>query len=167
MYKRYYVVRKAGKTPTYQKRDKDHDFLKYWRVVRYYITKQYNISYPELELLLYLYDEGVFTKTDFKDFEQSMSWSKGRFEELMDRGLIRKWRDRRKAGHANLYELTQQAKLICNQTYKKLTQEEPISEDKYRNEVFRSNNYMDKIYKRLIKKMNSVQKETPPEEEGE
>lgn len=167
MYKRYYVVRKAGKTPTYQKRDKEHDFLKYWRVVRYYITKQYNISYPELELLLYLYDEGVFTKTDFKDFEQSMSWSKGRFEELMDRGLIRKWRDRRKAGHANLYELTQQAKLICNQTYKKLTQEEPISEDKYRNEVFRSNNYMDKIYKRLIRKMNSVQKETPPEEEGD
>ena len=165
MYRRYYVRRKAGKTPRYQKRDKQHDFLKYWRIVRYYITRQYNISYPELELLLYLYDEGVFTKTDFKEFEECMSWKKGRFEELMERGLIRKWRDRRKAGHAHLYELTQQAKLICNHTYKKLTKEENISEDKYRNEVFRSNNYMDKIYRRLIKKMNSTKK--PSEEEGD
>ena len=81
----------------------------------------------------------------------------------MDRGFIRKWRDRRKEGYADLYELTQQAKLICNQTYKKLTQEEPISEDKYRNEVFRSDNYMDKIYRRLIKKMNKK----PSEEEGD
>lgn len=154
MYKRYYVERKRGKTPKYQPREKEHDFLKNWRVVRYYITKQYDISYPELELLLYLYDEGVFTKTDFKEFEECMSWRKGRFEELMDRGLIKKWRDRHREGYANMYELTQTAKLICNQTYKKLTKEEPISEDKYRNKVFRSDNYMDKIYRRLIKKMN-------------
>jgi uncharacterized protein YqgQ len=164
MYKRYYVRRKTRKTPTYQMRHKEHDFLKYWRIVRYYITRQYDISYPELELLLYLYDEGVFTKTDFKEFEECMSWRKGRFEELMDKGLIRKWRDRKGAGHANLYELTQKARLICNQAYKKLTQEEAISEDKYRNEVFRSNNYMDKIYRRLIKKMN--EKKTSPDEDA-
>jgi len=163
MYRRYYVDKKRGKTPKYQPRPKEHNFLKYWRVVRYYITKQYKISYPELELLLYLYDENVFTKTDFKNFEECISWKRGRFEDLMDRGFIRKWRDRRKEGYANLYELTQHAKLICNQTYKKLTQEEPISEDKYRNEVFKSDNYMDKIYRRLIKKMNKK----PSEEEGD
>jgi hypothetical protein len=156
MYKRYYVDKKRGKTPKYQPREKEHNFLKNWRIVRYYITKQYNISYPELELLLYLYDENIFTKTDFKEFEECMSWKKGRFQDLMDRGFIRKWRDRRIAGHANLYELTQQAKLICNHTYKKLLKEEPISEDKYRNKVFKSDNYMDKIYRRLIKKMNGT-----------
>ena len=165
MYKRYYVERKRGKTPTYQKRDKEYNFLKNWRIVRYYITKQYNISYPELELLLYLYDEGVFTKTDYKEFEECLSWKTNRFQELMDRGLIRKWRDRSTEGYANLYELTQNAKLICNHTYKKLMKDEPISEDKYRNKVFKSDNYMDKIYRRLIKKMNRKKDGTEEKED--
>lgn len=158
MYKRYYVERKARKTPKYQQRYKDHDFLKYWRIVRYYIMRRYKISYPDLELILYLYDEGIFTKTDFKAFEQSMTWKKGRFDELIERGLIRKWRDKNSTRNADLYELTQSAKLICSHTYKKLTQEEPISETPQKNVIFKSEKYMDKIYKNLIRKMNEKTK---------
>lgn len=158
MYRRYYIERKIGKTPKYQQRYKNHDFLKYWRIVRYYVMRRYKISYPDLELLLYLYDEGVFTKTDFKVFTQCMNWKKGRFEELVERGFIRKWRSRSTTKHADLYELTQTAKLICSHTYKKLMQEEPISETPQKNVIFKGEKYMDKVYRNLIKKMNEKTK---------
>ena len=37
---------------------------------------------------------------------------------------------------------------------KKLTQEEIISENPYRNKIFKGSNYTDKVYKNIIKKMN-------------
>jgi hypothetical protein len=153
MYKRYYVGRKKATTPTYQPRDKRLNFLKNWRVVRYYIMRRYNITQVELEMILYLYDENVFTKRDFKDFEQSMAWRKERFDHMIEKEYIRLWR-KGYEGQANMYELTMKAKMICNQTYKKLTGEEHISESPHQNIVFKGEKYMDKIYRRLIKKMN-------------
>ena len=70
-------------------------------------------------------------------------------------GYIRKWRDRKETQRSNLWELTIKSKRICNHLYKKLMQEEIISEDPYRNEIFKGKSYMDKVYKNIIKKMNS------------
>lgn len=141
----------------YEKRAKKHDFLKYWRPVKYYIKRKYNLSQAELEMILYLYDADVFTKEEFNEFASMLAWDKNRFKSMMDRGLIRKWRDgQRKVAH--LYELTQQAKLICNQTYKKLLQEEHISEDPYQNDMMKKKSYTDKVYSNIIKKMNARKK---------
>jgi hypothetical protein len=63
MYKRLYVKKKPPKTPVYQFREKDFNFLKYHRVVKYYIKNKYEISGAELDMILFLYDENVFTKT--------------------------------------------------------------------------------------------------------
>lgn len=153
MYKRYYVSKKKATTPKYQVREKRFNFLKNWRVVRYYIMRKYNITQVELEMLLYLYDENLFTKRDFKDFEQSMAWRKERFDQLMEKEYIRLWR-KGTGNQASLYELTMSAKMICNQTYKKLTGEEHISESPNQNIVFKGEKYMDKIYRKLIRKMN-------------
>jgi len=155
MYKRLYVKKKPRKTPVYQQRPKDYNFMKYWRVVKYYIKEKYNLSITEIEMLLYLYDEGVFTKDMFNDYAQLMSWDKNRFAKMVEKGLIKKWRDRKETQRSNLWELTLGAKRICNHLYKKLLQEETISEDPYRNEIFKGKSYMDKVYRNVIKSMNA------------
>ena len=155
MYKRLYVKKKPNKTPVYQFREKDFTFLKYHRVVSYYIKNKYQISGSELDMILFLYDENVFTKDVFNDFARTMSWDKSRFSQMVIDGLIKKWRDRKETQRSNLWELTIKAKRICNHMYKKLTHQEIISEDPYRNEIFKGKSYMDKIYKDMIKKMNS------------
>jgi len=155
MFKRLYVKKKPNKTPVYQFREKEFNFLKYHRVVKYYIKNKYEISEAELDMILFLYDENVFTKDVFNDFARTMSWDKSRFSQMVKDGLIRKWRDRKETQRSNLWELTIKAKRICNHMYKKLTHQEIISEDPYRNEIFKGKSYMDKIYKDMIKKMNS------------
>lgn len=155
MYKRLYVKKKPRKTPTYFPKEKQHNFLKYYRVVKYYIKSKYNISELDLDMILFLYDEDIFTKDIFNDFARTMSWNKERFSQMVEAGYIKKWRDRKETQRSNLYELTISSKRICNHMYKKLTQEEVISEDPYRNEIFKGKSYMDKIYKDIIKKMNA------------
>lgn len=155
MYNRFYLKKKPRKTPTYTAREKEHVFLKNWRIVRYYIQKRYDLTLSELEMILFLYDENVFDKELFNDFAKSMSWDKGRFKDLNERGYIKLWRQGKRGSHRKLYELTQKAKLICSHTYKKLLGLELISEDPYRNNIMKGDSYMDKIYRNLIKKMNN------------
>ena len=155
MFHRYYVKKKPRKTPVYQPKDKDYDFLKNWRVVRYYIQKRYELSLPDLELLLYLYDENIFDKDTFNEFASSLSFDRNRLSNFVDRELISEWRPGKKAKHKRLWTLTQRGKLICSHTYKKLLGLELISEDPYRNKIMKGDNYMDRVYRSLIKKMNN------------
>lgn len=155
MYKRFYVNKRPRKTPVFQPHPREYDFLKNWRVVRYYIQSRYDLTLSELDMLLYLYDESVFDKETFNDFADSMSWDKNRFKEMMDKGLFRVWRKGVKGRERRLYELTIKSKRICSHTYKKLLGLELISEDPYRNKIMKGENYMDKIYKNLIRKMNN------------
>jgi DNA-binding MarR family transcriptional regulator len=155
MLKRVYLRKKSKKTPTYQFHEKQHNFLKYWRVVKYYIKDKYEISDSVLEMLLFLYDENVFTKATFNEFARTMSWDKNRFSKLVEAGFIKKWRDRKQTQRSSLWELTIKSKRICNHLYKKLTQEEEISENPYRNEIFKGNSHMDRVYKDIIRAMNA------------
>jgi len=155
MYKRFYAIKKPPKTPTYQYRPRQHNFLKYWRVVKYYMKSKYELTDAELDMILFLYDETVFTKDTFNHFARTMSWDKNRFASMVQQGYIKKWRDRKETQRSNLWELTIKSKRICNHLYKKLMQEEIISEDPYRNEIFKGKSHMDKVYKKIIKKMNS------------
>ena len=58
------------------------DYLKYWRVVRYFIKKKYNLTTSDLEMLLFLKSEGRFSKENFQEFNELLSWDKSRFERL-------------------------------------------------------------------------------------
>lgn len=57
--------------------------------------------------------------------------------------------------YRKLYQLSQKTKLICSHTYKKLLGLELISEDPYRNHIMKGSTHMDRVYRTLIKKMNS------------
>ena len=84
--------RKPTKTIKRQPREKENNFLKYWRVVKYYIKRKYNISSMELDMLLYLYDLPYFKKEDFNYYGNTMSWDKKRFYEMVKKDLIKEWR---------------------------------------------------------------------------
>lgn len=155
MYHRYYLNKKPRKTPVYKPREREFNFLKNWRVVRYYIQKRYSLTLSELEMLLFLYDEKLFDKSTFFSFANCMSWDRSRFNDMKKRELISLWREGKISKHRELYQLSQKAKLICSHTYKKLVGQELISEDPYRNNIMKGNTYADKVYRNLIKKMNS------------
>ena len=75
---------------------------------------------------------------------------------MMDKGLIKQWRtDSGKYARGKLYELTHLGKSICSITYKKLTQEELISENPRLNPIFKKETYTDKVYRSIIEKMNA------------
>lgn len=155
MYNRYYVKKKPRKTPFLKVSEREFSFLKNWRIVRYYIQKRYSLTLSELEMILYLYDEYIFDRETFDTFAKSMSWDKKRFKELIQRGIIKQWREGKVSQSRKLYQLTQKTKLICSHTYKKLLGLELISEDPCRNDIMKGNSYTDRIYKNLIRKMNS------------
>ena len=135
---------------TYDRKTPSNDYLKYWRVVRYWVKAKYGLTTPDLEMLLFLYSEQIFTKDKFSDFKEIMSWDKNRFERLRQEGWIIVWKKREGKNKA-LYEVSHKGKKVVGMVYKKLNGEE-ISE---RNPLFlKSANYMSKVYRNMIIEMN-------------
>jgi len=135
-----------------------HDFLKYWRVVRYWAKSRYGLTTPDLEMLLFLYSEQIFNKQKFIDYEQVMAWDRGRFSRLLTDKWIHVWR-KRSGNQRTLYELTYKGKKAINTIYKKLNGEE-LSEIPSNSPVFRNDaSYMDKVYRNMIIKMNKETRE--------
>jgi len=135
---------------TYDRKTPSNDYLKYWRVVRYWVKAKYGLTTPDLEMLLFLYSEQIFTKDKFSEFKEIMSWDKNRFERLRQEGWIIVWKKREGKSKA-LYEVSHKGKKVIGMVYKKLNGEE-ISE---RNPLFlKSANYMDKVYRNMIIEMN-------------
>ena len=157
-------VRGVKKTYVRQPRNREHNFLKYWRVVSYYIRRKYNLTAMELDMMLYLYDMPYFNKEDFNFYGSSMSWDKRRFYDMIDKGMIKEWRPGgEKYGRAKLWELTHKGKSICSMVYKKLLMEEPISQEPRNNPIFKNSNYTDKIYKKIIQQMNRTKPDSDTE----
>ena len=153
-----YYKRGKSKKIKRQPRSRSYNFLKYYRVVRYYIKRKYNITLMELDMLLYLYDMPYFKKDDFNYYGNTMSWDKKRFYDMIKKGLIKEWRPgKEKYALSKMFELTHLGKTICLITYKKLLGEEKISEEPRSNPLFKKESYMDKVYKNVIEKMNSKQ----------
>ena len=131
----------------------DHDFMKYWRVVRYWARVKYEITTAELDMILFLYSEQFFNKSQFKEYEELMSWDKNRFYRLIKTDWIHVWRKKEKS-EATLYELTYKAKKMVNAVYKKLNREK-FSETYVNNPLFRHDaSYQDKVYRNYIKGIN-------------
>ena len=56
------------------------DYLKYWRVIRYFIKSKYKLSQGDLDILLFLYSEKYFSKEKFNEFDELLSWNVNRFD---------------------------------------------------------------------------------------
>jgi|TARA_B110000977_G_scaffold198903_1_gene284858 hypothetical protein len=135
-----------------------NDYLKYWKVVRQWARSKYNLSTSEIEMMLFLYSEGYFTRKQFEEYNEIMSWDKRRFENLLREKWIIVWR-KRKGRESTLYELGFSGKRLCASIYKKLNKKEMVSEHERTNPIFNLDaDYSKKVYRKIIKKMNKEMK---------
>ena len=132
---------------------KVNDCLKYWRVIRYFIKQKHGLTTGDLDMLLFLYSEDIFSKEKFEEFDNLLSWDEDRFDRLLRDGWIEVFRRRRKK-FKTLYGLTFKTQRVISSIYKKLSGEE-IPTDTSNNPIFAKNvKFSDKVYKKMIIEMN-------------
>lgn len=135
-----------------------NDYLKYWRVIRYYYMKKNNLSSCEFDLLLFLKSEYYFRKRDFTKLKKTMSWNDKSFENLLNAGWIQLFRG--KGGpKGNIYELSMKASRLVNEVYNKLNGEEIRVAGNNRFTKSKKS-FHDKMYLNMIEDMNkSIQQQ--------
>jgi len=143
----------------------NYDYLKYWRVIRYFIKARYGLTQDDLDMLLFLNSENYFSKDKFDEFDELMSWNKNRFENLRQAGWIESFRENN-GNRKAIYKISYKCKRMINSLYKKLNGEE-LPEDPKANPIFkRKVKYTDKVYRNYIIEMNRFirqQRHRPPE----
>ena len=132
------------------------DFLKYYRLVSRWATKNNDLNVADLELLFYLDPILYFTIEDFKDGTLFYSWDKERFYRLQRDGWIEKiHKGIGRRGDHNKYKVSQKGKLLINKIYRILIGEEDIPSSAKRNSIMKRKTYIDKVYSQAIKKFKN------------
>ena len=134
---------------------KVNDCLKYWRVIRYFIKAKYGLTTADLDMLLFLYSEEIFSKKKFEEFDNLLIWDGERFNRLYKEGWIEIFRNRKKTTKS-LYSISFKTERVISGIYKKLYGEEiPMSLSG--NPMFAKNvKYTDKVYRNMIIEMNKA-----------
>lgn len=142
----------------YSKDDPEkYDYLKYYPIVHRYFRKKYDLTTPELDLILFLMSERIFTKRKFQEFNEILTWNKKRFDNLLENGWISVFRPA-SDGMSARYELSYKARRMVRQLYRTILNEE-IPELPAKNPMFKKDvGYMDKVYRNAIKQMNKETK---------
>jgi hypothetical protein len=150
----------------YDRRQPTFDYLKYFRVIRYWAKRNHELGLADMEMLFFLYSERLFKRSDFNEYSQIFPWDSQRFEKLRRNGWISKWREKRGSEPA-LYEVSAKGKRVVGSFYRKLAGEEKISETPHKNPIFKKNSpFTDKVYRRAIKNMNkSIEQQQRPSQE--
>ena len=132
-----------------------HDCLKYWRVIRYFVKRKYGLSTADLDMLLFLYSEDIFSQKQFKEYNNLLSWDRHRFKRLLDNEWIEIFRPKTKR-LKTMYSVTYKTQRMVDMVYKKLSGEEiPMSQTS--NPMFAKNvSYNDQVYKNMIIEMNKT-----------
>ncbi|MCH9665863.1 MAG: hypothetical protein K0U41_08475 [Gammaproteobacteria bacterium] len=110
----------------YARGERRMNWLRWYRVVRKYFGKKYNLTDPDIELLIFLDDE-MFTRTEFKDGTLTQKWEDAKFKRLVDTGWIVKFRDHDPSKRAGAkYRTSQKSRSMVSRIYRILAGEEDI-----------------------------------------
>jgi hypothetical protein len=135
-----------------------NDYLKYWRVIRYYMKAKHNISTPDLELILFLFSEDYFTTRKFKEYAELVRWERERFSRMIREGWIESFR-KRDGNKAGLYKLSDKSRRIVLDIYRKLNGDE-IPTTAENNPLFLKNvPYTHKVYRNMIVEMTKFSRQ--------
>ena len=129
------------------------NLLKYYRLVRKWACKTYDLNDADLELLIYLDCKNRFTRNDFIDGQYTYSWDKNRWEKLRKAGWIEVWRQRNHTTQKfTIYTTSFKCKQLITRIYKVLLGEEdlPISS---RSVFYNNKSYTDKVFNKAIDDM--------------
>ena len=127
--------------------------LKYYRLIRKWVCKTYNIKEADLELLIYLESLNRFNRKDFMDGVYLFSWDKHRWERLRREGWIEVWRERNRIDSKYaIYKVSFKFSNIISRIYRIMAGEEdlPVSE---KNVFYKNKTYTDKVFNKAINDM--------------
>ena len=129
------------------------NILKYYRLVRKWACKTYDLNDADLELLIYLDCKVRFTRNDFINGVYTMSWDKDRWERLRRDGWIDVWRQR--AGSQQkyaIYTTSFKGKQLITRIYKVLLGEDDLPTGS-KSVFYKNKSYQDKVYNKSIDDM--------------
>ncbi len=132
---------------------KQLQILKYYRLVRKWACKTYNIKDADLELLIYLDCKTHFTRNEFINGAYTYSWDKDRWERLRREGWIDVWRQRNRTTiKYTTYKTSFKCKQLINRIYRILLGEEDLPTSQ-RGVFYKNKTYTDKVYNKAIDDM--------------
>tara|TARA_A100001015_G_scaffold270147_1_gene322450 strand:+ start:834 stop:1274 length:441 start_codon:yes stop_codon:yes gene_type:complete len=132
---------------------RDIQLFKYYRLVRKWACKTYDLKDADLELLIYLDCKSRFTRNDFIEGVYTYSWDKARWERLRSQGWIEVWRQRNRTSiKYSIYKTSFKCSQLITRIYKILLGEEDIPTSD-RNIFFNNKSYTDKVYNKSIDDM--------------
>lgn len=145
----------------YIRREPKSDFLKWWRVIRRYTCARYDLKSPDLDIILYLYSEGLFDYWTFTKYANCFGWDRHRFTRLKETGWIHQW-SKKKDSEYKLYELTRHGRHVCTNLYKMLNYQMEIPEHPTNNPIMKKRTFSEKVLALSIKEFNEeVKKQNP------
>ena len=127
--------------------------FKYYRLVRKWACKTYDLTDADLELLIYLDCKQRFTRQEFIDGTYTYSWDKQRWERLRSQGWIEVWRHRNRTSiKFSIFKTSFQCSQLISRIYRILLSEEdlPTSE---RSIFYNNKSYSDKVFNKAIDDM--------------
>ena len=130
--------------------------LKYYRLIRKWACKTYNLKDADLELLIYLDCKNRFTRNEFIDGSYTMSWDKNRWERLRQDGWIEVWRHRNRTTiKYSIYKTSFKCSQLISRIYRIMLGQEdlPTSE---RSVFYENVSYTDKVYNKAIDDLSLI-----------
>ena len=129
------------------------NLLKYYRLIRRWACKTYNLKDADLELLIYLDCKEHFTRNQFIEGAYTYSQDKNRWERLRKEGWIEVWRQRNRTTiKYTIYKLSLRAKQLIMRIYRIMLGEEDIPTSQ-KSIFFQNKTYTDKVFNKAIDDM--------------
>ena len=132
---------------------RNKNIFKYYRLVRRWACKTYNLKDADLELLVYLDCKKIFTRNDFINGVYTYSWDKNRWERLRRDGWIEVFKERnRTTSKYTAYKVSYKCNRLITRIYKILLGQEDLPTSQA--SAFYSNKtYTDKVFNKAIDDM--------------
>ena len=127
--------------------------FKYYRLTRKWACKTYGLTDSDLELLIYLYCMGRFTRDDFIKGVYAYSWDKHRWEKLRKKGWIEVWRHRNRTTiKYSIFKTSFKCSQLISRIYRILLGEEDIPTSE-KSIFYKNKSYTEKVYNQAIDDM--------------
>lgn len=132
---------------------KDLNLLKYYRLIRKWACKTYNLKDADLELLIYLDCKNRFTRNEFIDGTYTYSWDKQRWERLRKAGWIEVWRHRNRTTiKYSIFKTSFKCSQLISRIYRIMLGEEDLPTSN-RSKFYNNKTYTDKVFNKAIDDM--------------
>ncbi|MDA9245692.1 hypothetical protein N9P20_00860 [Polaribacter sp.] len=129
------------------------NLLKYYRLIRRWACKTYDLRDADLELLIYLDCKELFTRNDFVNGTYTYTWDKSRWDKLRKNGWIDVFKERnRTTSKYSVYKISQKGKLLISRIYRIMLAEEDLPTSA-RSVFYNNKSYTDKVFNKAIDDM--------------